>query len=170
MSREKRKFLFSGLGVACFVIAGCAFAPKASTLDSPSSLWRGRLAVKVDADENDRLGRSLTAGFELTGNAIEGGLTLFTPLGGTAAVLTWSEAHASLLSQSTTRYYSSLKVLIEQAVGTDIPVNALFAWIDGTNASADGWTVDVTDYNNGRISAKRTNPGPTAELKIVLER
>lgn len=128
------------------------------------------MAVRIDADENDRLGHSVTAGFELTGNAIEGGLTLYTPLGGTAAVLTWSKSNASLLSQSTVRYFSSLKALIEQAVGTDIPLYALFAWLDGNNASADGWTVDVTDYRNGRISANRTKPSPAAELKIVLER
>lgn len=139
-------------------------------LDSTSSLWRGRLAVRVEADESNRLGRSLTAGFELTGNAVEGGLTLYTPIGGTAAVLAWSKIDASLISQSERRHFPSLKALIEQAVGTDIPVEALFAWLAGIHASADGWTVDLTDHPNGRITANRTDPGPAAELRVVLEK
>jgi outer membrane lipoprotein LolB len=170
VSQRRRKILLSGLCAATFGVTGCALAPKVSDLDSTSSIWRGRLAVRVEADETNRLGHSLTAGFELTGNAIEGGLTLYTPIGGTAAVLAWSKIDATLLSQSERRHFPSLKALIEQAIGTDIPVDALFAWLAGTNASAEGWTVDVTDHHNGRITATRTNPGPATELRVVLEK
>ena len=128
------------------------------------------MAVRVEADESNRLGHSLTAGFELTGNAIEGELTLYTPIGGTAAVLTWSKIDATLFSQSERRHFPSLKALIEQATGTDVPVGALFAWLSGANASAEGWTVDLRDYPNGRITANRTDPGPAAELRVVLEK
>lgn len=151
-------------------MTGCALAPKVAVLYPTSSFWRGRLAVRVDADDANRPAHSVSAGFELTGNSIEGGLTLYTPIGSTAAVLMWSKHDASLLSQSERRHFPSLEALIEQAVGTDIPVEALFAWLAGTNASAEGWAVDLTDHTNGRITAKRTAPGPSAELRIVLER
>lgn len=170
VSQRRRTIIFSGFGMASLLVAGCATGPGAAILNSGSRIWRGRLAVRVDADKNDRLGSSVTAGFELTGNATEGGLTLYTPIGGTAAVLTWSTKQASLLSQSKVRYFSTLQVLIGEVVGTNIPVDALFAWLNGTDASAEGWTADVTDFINGRISAKRTEPSPAAELRIVLEK
>jgi outer membrane lipoprotein LolB len=170
VSRQRRKVLLSGLYATCFLVTGCAVSPKAAVVDSTSPIWRGRLAVRVDADGIDRLGRSVSAGFELTGNAIEGGLTLYTPIGGTAAVLAWSEHNASLFSKSEVRHFPSLKALIEEAVGTDIPVEALFAWLAGINASADGWTVDLIDYTDGRLTARRAAPSPPAELRIVLEK
>ncbi len=170
MSQRRRKILLSGLCAAALGITGCAMAPKVTDFDSTPSIWRGRLAVRVEADESNRLGHSLTAGFELTGNAIEGELTLYTPIGGTAAVLTWSKIDATLFSQSERRHFPSLKALIEQATGTDVPVGALFAWLAGANTSAEGWTVDLKEYPNGRITANRTDPGPAAELRIVLEK
>lgn len=169
MSQRRRKILLSGLCSATFGITGCAIAPKVTDFDSTSSIWRGRLAVRVEADESNRFGHSLTAGFELTGNAIEGELTLYTPIGGTAAVLTWSKIDATLFSQSERRHFPSLKALIEQAIGTDVPVEALFAWLAGANAFVEGWTVDLTNHLNGRITAIRTHPGPATELRVVLE-
>ena len=170
MSQQRRRILISALCSTYLLVAGCAHSPGVAIWDKNSSNWRGRLAVRVDADEADGPARSVSAGFELTGNAIEGGLTLYTPLGGTAAVLAWSKRDASLLSKSELRHFSSLEALIEQAVGTDIPVGALFAWLAGTNASANGWSADLTEHANGRITAKRTAPRPSAELRIVLER
>ncbi len=170
MNRQRRNIFLAGLFSTYLVTAGCALSPKLTTPESISSLWRGRLAIRVEPDEADRLGRSISAGFELTGNATEGGLTLYTPIGGTAAVLTWSKLDASLLSQSELRYFPSLEALIEQAVGTNLPVEALFAWLAGTNASADGWTADLTNHASGRITANRAKPSPSAELRIVLER
>ena len=166
----RRRKIIAGLCTVTFGITGCALAPKVSDLHSTSSIWRGRLAVRVEADETNRLGHSLTAGFELTGNATEGGLTLYTPIGGTAAVMTWTRTDATLLSQSERRRFPSLKVMIEQIIGTDIPVDALFAWLAGANTSAEGWTVDLKEYPNGRITAIRTHPGPATELRIVLEK
>ncbi len=134
------------------------------------STWRGRLAVRVGANGADRPAQSVSAGFELTGNANEGGLTLYTPIGGTAAVLAWSRQDASVTSKSEMRHFSSLNELIDQVLGTSIPVEALFAWLAGTNASAGGWTADVTDHAKGRITAQRSTPLPPAELRIVLEK
>ena len=170
MKSHHRRKIIAGLCTVTFGITGCALAPKVSDLHSTSSIWRGRLAVRVEADETNRLGHSLTAGFELTGNATEGGLTLYTPIGGTAAVMTWTRTDATLLSQSERRRFPSLKVMIEQIIGTDIPVDALFAWLQGTNAAAEGWMADVTDHQNGRIKAVRTLPSPAASLRVVLEK
>ncbi|WP_210547399.1 lipoprotein insertase outer membrane protein LolB [Rhodoferax sp. PAMC 29310] len=133
-------------------------------------VWRGRLAVRIAADEQNGAARSVSAGFELTGNTKEGGLTLFTPIGGTAAVLAWSKNDASLTSPSDQRHFPSLEALINHIVGTPIPVESLFAWLNGTAASADGWTADLSGHANGRITAQRTTPGPSAELRVVLDK
>lgn len=170
VNRQRRAATLSVLYLTCFLMTGCALSPKVPTVNPTSSYWQGRLALRIDADEVGQAPRSVSAGFELTGNAIEGTLTLYTPLGGTAAVLMWSEHDASLLAQSELQHFPSLKALIEQAVGTDVPVEALFAWLAGTLTSADGWTVDLTDHANGRITAKRSARGPEAELRIVLDR
>jgi outer membrane lipoprotein LolB len=151
-------------------MAGCALPPLSPNLSPGLRVWRGRLAVRVEADGAEQPARSVSAGFELTGTATEGGLTLYTPIGGTAAVLAWSSGDASFTTSSERRHFPSLNALIKEAVGTPIPVQALFAWLDGSYTSADGWTADLTGHTDGRITAKRTTPAPQAELRIVLDR
>ena len=72
-------------------------------------------------------------------------------------------------AQGEQRHFESLSALIQQAVGTDIPVSALFSWLAGTHMSTAGWTADLTQYDQGRISARRSNPLPAAELRLILE-
>ena len=128
------------------------------------------MAIRVDAEGPDQPEKSVSAGFELTGNSIVGGLTLYTPFGSTAAKLSWSQHDASLMSDSGLRRFPSLESLIEQSLGTDLPVSALFSWLAGENASAAGWTADLTNHADGRITAKRSLPLPSAELRILLEK
>lgn len=170
MNRQRRGFLQSTLFVSGFLLTGCALPPAAQNPGEEMSTWRGRLAVRVGADGADRPEQSVSAGFELTGNASKGGLTLYTPIGGTAAVLAWSKHDASVISNSEMRHFPSLNALIDQVLGTSIPVEALFSWLHGNNASEGGWTADVTGHAKGRITAQRTTPLPPAELRIVLEK
>lgn len=148
-------------------LAGCAIPPSTKLGgQSDASLWRGRLAVQVESDQF----RSFAAGFELTGSAAAGELTLFTPLGNTAAVLAWSAGAAVMRSNGETRHFQSLDALIKQAVGTEIPVAALFAWLAGDNLAVAGWSADLSHHADGRITARRTEPAPPAELRLVLEK
>lgn len=170
MSQQRRTFLRSALYASSFLLTACALPPTALNSGQALSTWRGRLAVRVGADGADRPAQSISAGFELTGNPSEGGLTLYTPIGGTAAVLTWSKHDATLMSKSEVRHFPSLNEMINQVLGTSIPVEALFAWLGGTNASANGWTADLTAHADGRITGQRNTPIPSAELRIVLEK
>lgn len=72
-------------------------------------------------------------------------------------------------SNGDVRYFASLDELIKQAVGTEIPVVALFAWLAGDNMNVKGWHADLTQHAKGRITARRTEPAPVAELRLVLE-
>jgi len=151
-------------------MAGCAVPTKTSISNQPElSPWRGRLAVRVESDQPQSQPQSFSAGFELTGNPLAGELTLYTPLGQTAAALSWSSQTATLRSNGEVRYFESLDALIKQAVGTEIPVVALFAWLAGDNMVLAGWSADLSHHANGRITARRTQPAPLAELRLVLD-
>lgn len=148
------------------LLAGCALPPESikSKLEDASP-WRGRLAIRVDADQT----QSFSAGFELSGSALAGEMTLYNPLGGTAAVLTWDTQMATMRINGTVQRFQSLKELINRAVGTEVPVHALFSWLAGDIVAADGWNPDLSQHANGRITAKRTNPAPAVELRLVLD-
>lgn len=154
-----------------FFIAGCALPPRASVLNQSEVLsWRGRLAVRVEADQPDSQAQSFSASFELTGTPLTGELDLYTPLGSTAAALSWKPGTAQLRANGDVRIFESLTDLIRQAFGTDIPVAALFAWLAGDNMNANGWRADLSQHADGRITARRTEPAPVAELRLVLEK
>lgn len=157
--------------LALLFLAGCALPPRAD-ISHPADLplWRGRLAVRVEADLPQSPSQSFSAGFELSGTPLAGELTLYTPLGSTAAALSWSAQTAVMRSNGDARHFASLDALIKEALGTDIPVAALFAWITGDQASAAGWSADLSQHAEGRITARRTAPAPTAELRLVLEK
>jgi outer membrane lipoprotein LolB len=44
----------------------------------------------------------------------------------------------------------------------------LFGWLRGDSTGADGWTVDLSQQLQGRITARRTTPLPSAELRLLF--
>ncbi len=160
------KVVWTVLLAAVFFIAGCA-APPQVDLGHRSELlpWRGRLAVRVESDQT----QSFSAGFELSGTPLAGELTLYTPLGTTAAALSWTSQTAVLRRPGEVHYFTSLDGLIQQALGAEIPVVALFAWLAGDNMVVAGWNADLSQHGAGRITARRTAPAPAAELRLVLD-
>ncbi|MEI8170085.1 MAG: lipoprotein insertase outer membrane protein LolB [Rhodoferax sp.] len=165
------KVILAVIFFATFFIAGCAVPTRAtSQIGSETPSWHGRLAIQIEADSISSPAQSFSAEFELTGTPVTGELTLFTPLGSTAATLTWTPQSATMRSNSDTRTFESLEALIRHAVGTDIPVVALFAWLAGNDLKVAGWSADLSKHAVGRISARRTEPAPMAELRLVLEK
>ena len=169
--RQPLKIAVTAFFFATFFIAGCAIPTRTSIQNhSEISPWRGRLAVRIEADQFLSQAQSFSASFELTGTPLTGELILYTPLGNTAAALSWSAQSALMRSNGDVRHFESLEDLIKQAVGTDIPVVALFAWLAGDNMNVNGWHADLSQHANGRITARRTVPSPVAELRVVLEK
>lgn len=156
-----------GLVAALVLLAGCATAPKPSgPADAVNGPWSGRLALRVE----DKPGESFSAGFELKGTAQAGELTLHSPLGGIAAVLSWRPGSALLRSNGQAREFPSVDTLIEHVAGAAIPVAALFDWLKGIDAQVPGWRADLSQLGQGRLAAKRLQPQPQADLRVVLER
>ncbi|WP_332777388.1 lipoprotein insertase outer membrane protein LolB [Polaromonas sp.] len=161
-----RALLVFGLAFAIFLIAGCAHPTRATDINSiKSELWTGRLSLQVHSEPM----QFFSAGFELKGNAGAGELTLSSPLGNTLAVLHWSAGEAVLNSGHQVQRFASVNELMEKATGTAVPVAALFDWLGGRNTALDGWTADLSQQATGRISARRTEPQPQADLRVVLD-
>ena len=143
-------------------LAGCA-QPMPSTPAEENS-WTGRIALQIDGQAS----QSFSAMFELRGTAQAGGLVLLSPFGNRIAQLDWKDGHAQLVSGQDTRTSDSLDTLLQDVTGTRIPVTALFSWLKGTQASAAGWQADLTGIADGRLTARRDDPQPTATLRIAL--
>ena len=113
--------------------------------------------------------QSFSAGFELSGDATEGVLTLYTPLGTTLAALSWNASGSTLQRGAERSQYSSLPELMRQTLGAELPVPALFGWLAGRPGDAPGWQADLSQRPQGRIRARRHDPAPAAELRLQLE-
>lgn len=155
---------FFAVVAAAVLLAGCA-APRPPVPDGVQ-VWTGRLALTVEQQAS----QSFSASFELRGAPESGELTLFTPLGGTAAVLAWSPGTATLRSGSEVRQFPSLEALAQEATGAPLPITALFDWLAGRPTPVEGWEADVSQVAEGRLRARRSAPPPPADLRVVFER
>ncbi len=167
MSARLRLLSAGLLGGLLLLLAGCASPPPAPPAGGgpAPAYWRGRLALRLDTAEPT----SYFASFELSGQAQAGELLLSTPLGTTLARLRWDPQLALLTSDGRTRAFDSLDALATEATGTAIPIAALFQWLQGQPAAADGWQVDLSLLGEGRLLARRAQPAPAAELRLILE-
>jgi len=158
------------LGAA--LLAGCAHAPvdtasppTVATREAATMQWRGRLALRVDAQEP----RAYFANFELAGQPQAGSLLLLSPLGTTLARLHWDRAGATLLQDGQPRVYASLDELLTEITGAALPVAALFGWLRGHDTTVQGWVADLSRLGDGRLTARREHPAPVAELRVILD-
>lgn len=153
------------LTVALFVSA-CAHRASVTTDFPPQAQWSGRLALKVLSAPP----QAFSADFELGGNPQSGLLAFFSPLGTTAAQLQWSPGMATLQADGETRQFNSLAELARQATGTELPVQALFDWLQGVATEVPGWQVDMSQLKEGRLQATRSDGDlPRVELRILLQ-
>ncbi len=150
------------------LLAGCATPPRPAGPAIDKAVlgpWSGRLALQVENQPS----QSFSAAFELKGNAQAGELSLYGPLGGTLAVLDWQPGQALLKASGQSRQFPSVEALIAHVAGAAIPVAALFDWLRGIDTAVPGWRADLRQLGQGRIAARRTEPLPEADLRVVLE-
>ncbi|MBW8722339.1 MAG: hypothetical protein JF626_10880 [Polaromonas sp.] len=166
--RSARRFFVCTSFFAIFLIAGCAQLPRAAGQNGLiDEYWAGRISLQVHSEP----AQSFSASFELKGQPEQGELKLVSPLGSVLGVLRWSPGEAVLDSgNGKVQRYSSVDDLMAQATGTAVPIAALFAWLLGDPVSVSGWSADLSRHGEGRISAKRIQPAPQADLRVVLDR
>jgi outer membrane lipoprotein LolB len=166
-------------GLALAALAGCAAVPSAP----PSATVSGRLALQVEAFQA-RPAQSLSAGFDLRGDATTGELRLSTPLGTTLAAAYWAPGEARLVTPEGERRFDDLDALSRDTFGESLPLRALPDWLQGrpwAGAGAAralpsgpgfeqmGWTVDLAGFDAGQWRASRAGP-PAVRLRAQLER
>lgn len=113
--------------------------------------------------------QSLSATFELRGDADNGSLWLTSPLGTTLAESQWTPQGTLWRTPSETRHFASTNAMTLQLTGTTLPLAALFDWLQARATRADGWEAELQDLPLGRLRAQRLAPEPAAQLRIVLE-
>ena len=161
---KQRRACLSVCGLGLLTLLGCA-TPRAKVTDT-TSFWSGRLALQLQSTPP----QSWSASFELQGSAEQGQMTLLSPIGTTLARLSWTP-HAARLEQGQDKTESSnLQSLSQRLTGTDLPIAALFEWLEGKAADVPGWQVDFSAHPEGRLTARRSTPAPEAVLRILLDR
>lgn len=151
--------------VSLLSLSGCVQMPRAPTDSLSADRWSGRLSLQVQSEPP----QSFSGGFEIKGNPLQGELMLNSPLGNTVLAARWSPKQATLYSGSEARSYASIDALIEQSTGAALPVGALFDWLAGKDTQSNGWTANLSRQSEGRIEARRLQPLPQTELRIVLD-
>jgi outer membrane lipoprotein LolB len=156
----RRRVLATAL-VALWV-SGCAVSPPPAT---EARHWSGRMALSVASEPPQHF----QAGFELMGNAQTGQLRLHSPLGQLLAVAHWTGEQARLERGRDTWLYPDMRTLTESLTGTALPMEPLFAWLQGEPAALEGWEADLSRHADRRIVARRLQPTPAVTLRLVLE-
>ena len=151
------------------VLAGCATphrtAKPLSAAQVATPEWQGRISVQVLGDTPS----SMSASFLLHGDAKNGELDLYSPLGTTLGALQWTPQLVQLSDGGKHQYFNSLAELTEKATGAALPVEAIFAWLQGREAQVSGWQADLSSVSQGSLSARRTTPTPEVILRIKLD-
>jgi outer membrane lipoprotein LolB len=167
------------------LLAVCALAACATPPPAPlqADALSGRLTLQVDAD-SARAAQSMSAAFDLRGDAERGELRLSTPLGTTLAAAYWSPGEARLVTPQGERRFLDLDALSREAFGETLPLRALPDWLHGRpwlgapeaalplqpgpGFMQMGWTIDLARFELGHWQAWRVGP-PGLRLRARME-
>jgi len=153
------------LGLIPLLLAGCASRPRKAQPSQAIENFSGRLGLVIASDPPEQF----HASFDLSGNEAEGELSLTSPLGNTLAVLQWRPGEAWLRQGEQVRRYASVDALAAAVTGAVVPLRALFAWLHGQPETVEGWAPDLSRFSEGRLLARRSEPLPAAELRVILD-
>lgn len=153
------------LPLCALVLIGCAVPqPPMRDASAPSDRWSGRLALQIDGDPPQHF----SAGFELSGQPTQGELRLVSPLGQVVASARWTPDAAWLQRGADQQRYTDMNELTATVTGTALPLEPLFRWLRGEAAEVEGWQADLSRHAEGRLLARRTQPLPTVQLRMVF--
>jgi len=149
------------------MLSGCGHfsSPvKNNPLSAPTH-WEGRLQVRVLL-ANPEL---FSANFELQGSPQRGELIIYSPIGTTLAVASWSEREALLKQGSIEKRFASMEELTMQLTGAQLPLQLLMSWLDTDGQSIKGWDIRSENAPAGRrIYAQRNQPSPPLQLTLLI--
>lgn len=149
------------------LLGACAQTPEKPIRPAGTAqdFWTGRLSLRIQSEPP----QSLATQFELSGNAQAGKLLLTSPLGTTLASMQWSPGFAVLQRSGERQQFGSLDELTQSLTGSALPIEALFEWLRGQAVSVAGWSVDLSQLQQGRLLARQLPPAIPAELRLIIE-
>lgn len=165
------------------LMGGCALAPKSNPA-STGELLSGRLSVRVEG-QGGAAPRSLSAAFELQGDAQNGSLNLATPLGTVLAQARWAPRQVVLSTPQGQSSFTDLDALTREVLGESVPLAALFDWLRGrpwpgaastalvstTEPGFEqlGWAINLARFDKASVTALRERP-PAVTVRAQLDR
>lgn len=168
---------------AALLTGACAVVPSAPDGASADAL-SGRLAVRVDGMDGAPT-RSVSAAFDLRGDASAGRLNLSTPLGSVMAQARWAPGSVMLTTPLGETRFPDLDALTREVLGESLPVAALFDWLRGrpwpgapstlsVNAAEPGfeqlgWVVDLARFDEAWVAARRAR-APVVSVRARVDR
>lgn len=186
----RRRLMAGGLAAAVAMLAGCASPPSIEgAADGPSFDRGGRFALLVE----HRGGKqdAVQGGFAWRDTAAGQRLDLANPLGNTLARIDVQPGRALLTrSDGTTETAADPDALVEQVLGSPIPVGGLRDWLRGRLApgpsehvekgadgrlsrfAQNGWRVELSRYDElgpRLLRLRRTEPARDISLRLVID-
>ena len=168
---------------AALLAGACALVPPAAEVTASDTLT-GRLAVRVEGTGGSAA-RSLSAVFDLSGDAASGRLNLATPLGSVLAQARWAPGQVVLATPQGETLFPDLDALTREVLGESLPVAALFDWLRGrpwpaatstaTVAPAEpgfeqlGWVVNLARFNEAWVALRRER-APVVTVRARIDR
>jgi outer membrane lipoprotein LolB len=165
------------------LLSGCAVAPRSNPALAGEPL-SGRLSVRVEGLDG-AAARSLSAAFELQGNAQNGSLNLATPLGTVLAQARWAPGLVVLATPQGQSNFTDLDALTREVLGESVPLAALFDWLRGRpwpGAASTalvpatepgfqqlGWAISLARFDEAWVAAQREQ-APAVTVRAKLDR
>jgi outer membrane lipoprotein LolB len=163
MMKPMRRHLILA-SMAHWWLAGCA-SPNLAPQTVGQPIWQGRVAVQHTPMQGTK--QSMSAQFELQGNAEQGLLTLFSPIGTTLARIHWTAAGAQLEQGQQTQWFADLETLGTQLTGMPISIAQWFQWFNQPNPVATPeWHITKDPHHPEKMRA--THAGAQGRTDIVI--
>ena len=119
--------------LACCFLGACAAPtpPRTPSVNHGFMGVSGKISVRIDSF-NDRPPQSVVALFDLQiTNGQSGQLELSSPLGTMMGRASWGPDQVRLYTPHTERIYPHLAALSQDLLGENVPIEALFDWLNG---------------------------------------
>jgi hypothetical protein len=126
------------------LLPGCSLFSSKARLSplAKQGHWEGRLQLRILQEKPEQF----SFNFDLQGSAEAGELTIYSPVGSTVAVASWTPSGAVLTEGNKQTQFESMEVLTMRLTGAALPLPTLMAWLN-----SDGPAL-VYDYLVGKWS------------------
>lgn len=188
--RGRRRIMGSVLALLALAAAGCSTPPHIEPAgEGPSFARTGRFALLVEYRQGER--DAVQGGFALRDSAQGQRLDLANPMGSTLARIDITPQRAVLTrSDGSTDVAPHADALVEQVLGSPIPVVGLRDWMQGRLApgaardvvrddqgnlvrfTQDDWRVELSRYDNlgpRLLRLRRAESGRDISLRLIVD-